>query len=452
MDTLPDEILLKLFRYLEVLDLGECVMVSKRFQRICHDRSLNYRENNSIPSLYKGSTSCYLKDLVLLGEYEKAKNFYRKGWTNRWHLEDSVTFECRRRFINRLALPLSEAISPEEGGYLLAYAKAIEIEKTMYSIASTKQSYFHLIAESIYKYYHPQATTLESETNETLSFGIDQEILQRVNDTVTALPDERIKPWHDGSVSPKLRDHMVQLTVQAPLGFWAPTFILNPLYIDLISWAVNIECDFHTQATSRAEYFRLMALNIYEVQMKIVERVAKQTQDDQGVLGIPVVNGVTIFPGVPGVTGIDSIAEGVDSAQGDCVLKEPNYNQVQIERKFVRPFNFVTGRRRKFFLFSGTHLIEEDSDLAQSPKKVCFICMPTKNILPNLSSGIKETGKSIKNKVNLQCNLCYQLASFPTSRPRRKTKPKKLLNTSSLNNVSPSQGSSLGSLFALFQL
>ena len=219
-------------------------------------------------------------------------------------MEDSVTFECRRRFIDRLAQGRAEAmdpyIPPEQGGVLLAYAKAIEIEKTMYSIASTKQSYFHLIAESIYKYYHPQALNLESETKKTLSFGVGQEILQQVNDTVTALPNERIKSWHDGCVSSKLRDHMVQLTVQAPLGFWSQTFILNPLYIDLISWAMNIECDFHTQATSRAEYFRLMALNIYELQMKIVERVANQDQDNEVVLGIPVINGV---PAVPGVTG-----------------------------------------------------------------------------------------------------------------------------------------------------
>ena len=442
MDTLPDEILLKLFRYLDVLDLGECVMVSKRFQRICHDRSLDYKENYLMPSLYKGSTSCYLKDLILLGEYEKAKKFYRKRWTNQWHLEDSVTFECRRRFIDRLAEALNPYIPPEQGGVLLAYAKAIEIEKTMYSIASTKQSYFHLIAESIYKYYHPQAMNLESETNKTLSFGIDQEILQHVNDTVTALPNERIKSWHDGCVSSKLRDHMVQLTVQAPLGFWSQAFILNPLYIDLISWAMNIECDFHTQATSRAEYFRLMALNIYEVQMKIVERVANQDQDDQGVLGIPVINGVPVVPGVTGVTGVQgvhSIAKGVDSAQGDLSLKEPNYNQVHIERKFVRPSNFVKGLRRKVFVFSDAHLIKEGNDLAQNPPKVCFICTPFKNILPNLSPGIKESGKPIKNKVNPQCNLCYQLATFPTSRLRRKTKPKKLLDPPSLNNVGPNR-------------
>ena len=100
----------------------------------------------------------------------------------------------------------------------------------------------------------------------------------------------------------------------------------------------------------------------------------------------------------------------------------------------------MKGLRRKVFLFSDAHLIKEGNDLtAQNPPKVCFVCTPFKNILPRLSSGIEETGKPIKTKLNPQCNLCYQLASFPTSRIRRKTKPKKLLNTSSLNNVGPSR-------------
>ena len=442
MDTLPDEILLKLFRYLDLLDLGECVMVSKRFQRICHDRSLDYKENYAIPNLYKGSTSCYLKDLILHGEYEKAKKFYQKRWTNQWHLEDSVTFELRRRFINRLALAMmaSPEQEREQGEYLHAYAKAIEIEKTMYSIASTKKSYYHLIAESIYKYYHiTNATNFESESNEIPSFGIEQDIIKRINDTVTALPNERIKSWHDGCVSPKIRDHMVQLTVQAPIGSWSEGFILNPLYIDLISWAANLECDFHTNATSKAEYFRLMALNIYEVQMKVVERIANQDQDDHGVLGVPVVNGFPVLPGLPGIINVHSIPKGVYRAQVDRRLKEPNYNQVYVVRKFVRPSNFVKGLRRKFFHFSDDHLIKKDGDLAQNPAKVCFQCMPIKNIWPKLGSGIEETGKPIKNKVNLQCNLCYQLATFHTSRIRRKTKPKKLLNASSLNNVGPNR-------------
>ena len=127
METLPDEILLKTFSYLNILDIGECVMVSKRFQRICKDKSLNYNENHTIPSLYKRTTSYYLKQLINLGEYGKAMGFCEQGWTNQWHLEDSVTLECRRFSINTLVRAMKP--SSEQDYNLFAYAKTVE--KTM---------------------------------------------------------------------------------------------------------------------------------------------------------------------------------------------------------------------------------------------------------------------------------------------------------------------------------
>ena len=56
--------------------------------------------------------------------------------------------------------------------------------------------------------------------------------------------------------------------------------------------------------------------------------------------------------------------------QGNHMLNEPKYNQIPVELKFVRPSNFKTGLRRKFFLFSGTQHIKEDEDLTQKPKNV----------------------------------------------------------------------------------
>ena len=158
METLPDEILLETFRYLNILDLGGCAMVSKRFQRICQDQSLDYRENPLIPSLYKGTTSYFLREIIKCGNYEKAKEFYKKGWTNQWHSEDSVTVECRNQYINRLVQAMK--LSPEYDNHLFAYAKAVETEKTLYSIASTKKSYFYLMAEAIYKHYQSKKMIL----------------------------------------------------------------------------------------------------------------------------------------------------------------------------------------------------------------------------------------------------------------------------------------------------
>ena len=266
MENLPEEILLKTFSNLNILDLGECVVVSKRFQRICQDQSLEYSKNHWIPSLYKQTTSYYLKGLVKLGEYEKAKEFYRKGWTNQWHLDDNVTDECRNYTIRRLFLVMKP--SPEKDDYLIEYAKAKHVEKAMYTIASTKLSYFYLMAESIH--------------------------------------------------------------------------------------------------------------------------------------------------GVQDVQDVHHVAQVVHSIHSNHRVEEPNYNQI-----FVRPSNFKSGLRRKLFLFSDTHQVKEDEDIAQKPKNVR---------LKHLARGWPWI------KTNMETYQKHGTSSLhpelSSSRLRRKQEPKRLLNIS----------------------
>ena len=368
METLPDEILLETFSYLNILDLGGCAMVSKRFQRICQDQSLDYRENHLIPSLYKRTTSYFLREIIKCGNYEKAKEFYKKGWTSQWHLEDSVTVECRNQYINRLVQAMK--LSPEYGNHLFAYTKAVETEKTMYSIASTKKSYFYLIAEAIYKHY-------QSEKNDSPSFGI-QEISQYFKDKIKALPVDGIKFWHDGSsVCSKLRDHMVHLTMAAlftPPFRMSQAFISDPRLINAISWAEVNERNIYREAKSRAEYFRLVALIIYQAQMDLEDKRSKRARNQaQRVHGVHTI-----------AQGVHPIEQAVVNVQANCVLlKEPNYNQIHVKQKFVRSHNFKRGRRRNFFLFS------DKEDKGQKPKNACLLCKPIKNILPKVSPGLK---------------------------------------------------------------
>ena len=117
MENLPDEILLKIFHYLNILDVGECVMVSKRFQRICKDKSLTYNENHTMPSLFKRTTSYYLKELITLGEYEQAMGLYKQGWTNQWHLEDDVFLDCRCYSINMLVQAMKPSSEQDDNLY-----------------------------------------------------------------------------------------------------------------------------------------------------------------------------------------------------------------------------------------------------------------------------------------------------------------------------------------------
>ena len=162
--------------------------------------------------------------------------------------------------------------SSEQDYNLFAYAKTVE--KTMYNIASRKKSYFHLMAESIYNHYHiSKASNLEAD--ETPSFGIviDQKILRHLKDSVKALPNECKKSWHDGNVSSKLRNHMVHLNCIPPSIFTvSQAFMLNPHLNNIhILSARNKERSFYKKANSRAEYFRLIALNIYKTQMELIE-------------------------------------------------------------------------------------------------------------------------------------------------------------------------------------
>ena len=127
-------------------------------------------------------------------------------------------------------------------------------------------------------------------------------------------------------------------------------FILDPQLDTLISWARSKERNFYKKANSKVEYFRLMSLKIYKNHMKLVERRT----------WIQARNPVT-----------------ARNAQRDPMLKEPSYNQINVEfgRKFVRPYNFKRGRRRKFFLFA------EDQNLARKTKSVCPLCKPIKKII-----------------------------------------------------------------------
>ena len=48
MENVPNEIVLKILGYLGLIDLIQCVKVSKRFNTICKDKSLSYRSSTLI--------------------------------------------------------------------------------------------------------------------------------------------------------------------------------------------------------------------------------------------------------------------------------------------------------------------------------------------------------------------------------------------------------------------
>ena len=70
---LPDEILLKILSYLNILDLKKCAQVSKRMQTVAFDQSLDYSDNRSMPSLYEKTLCLCVKNLITDREYEIAQ-------------------------------------------------------------------------------------------------------------------------------------------------------------------------------------------------------------------------------------------------------------------------------------------------------------------------------------------------------------------------------------------
>ena len=61
LDDQPDEILLKIFFYLDNFDLGKCAQTCKRLLRICHDKSLKY---HLIKQCYQQDVCQFFKTLV----------------------------------------------------------------------------------------------------------------------------------------------------------------------------------------------------------------------------------------------------------------------------------------------------------------------------------------------------------------------------------------------------
>ena len=220
------------------------------------------------------------------------------------------------------------------------------------------------MAEAIYKHY-------QSEKNDSPSFGI-QEISQYFKEKVKALPIDDIKFWDDGSsVCSKLRDHMVHLTMEA---LFTPTFRMSQALvsdlrlINAISWAKVNERNIYRAVKSRAEYFRLIALIIYQSQMNLEDKRAKRA-----------IRARNLAQRVHTIAqGVQPIEQAVISVQANCeLLKKPNYNQIHVKQKFVRSQNFKRGRRRKFFLFSD----KEDKRYMSEVKNACLLCKAIKNNL-----------------------------------------------------------------------
>ena len=66
-DGFPQEVWLKIFSYLKILDLGKCSQVCKWMHGLCKDNSLKY---NAIREIYQTTSTKFIKTLFYFKEFE----------------------------------------------------------------------------------------------------------------------------------------------------------------------------------------------------------------------------------------------------------------------------------------------------------------------------------------------------------------------------------------------
>ena len=62
----PNEVAIKIYRYLNTVDLSNCAQVSKRMRSLCFYQSLDYRQKFSMAILYKKSVPVLTRPILPL--------------------------------------------------------------------------------------------------------------------------------------------------------------------------------------------------------------------------------------------------------------------------------------------------------------------------------------------------------------------------------------------------
>ena len=92
-DKFPQEIWLKIFSYLKILDLSNCAQVCKWMHGICLDTSLKYHE---IQDIYQTSSTRFIKTLFYFKEFELVYDLMTTA-PDFWSVDSFWHKRCRKR-------------------------------------------------------------------------------------------------------------------------------------------------------------------------------------------------------------------------------------------------------------------------------------------------------------------------------------------------------------------